>query len=266
LSTCLTLLAAGELVTGLLANGALVPAAEGGYSLAAGAGGVLIGETFPVSIPAVLLGLAVGDTALCMLFVHLVFSQASDAGTGPVCDAILHPSSPQGPPFVPATPSPMPGPSPSSTSPPTSPTSLGTIPKVSATSGPAACALCYLVGYFQPVNTTSLVYCSPPQLDYYVEAKFLVRDFCDPTVANIEPFSSLCSAAFQNPCQQYSLNRVLETQGRALQPTFQNNFCGDLCSSGGDEGNCPIPDSEFSTTCTGGFCPGGESCAIDCGF
>jgi hypothetical protein len=148
---------------------------------------------------------------------------------------------------------------------PSTATGLVTIPKISATSGPAACALCYIVGYFVDLNSSTLAYCSPPQPDYYVPAKYLVRMFCDTSVANIEPFMSLCSAACLYPCQQYSLDGVLQVQGTAIEPTWQNDFCGGLCDGAGDEGNCPVFDGQYETVCNGGLCPGADQgCNIDC--
>lgn len=124
---------------------------------------------------------AVTNTALCLtlvgLMVQLTFSQGSSQAASPFCEAVTSALSP-------GTTTISTSPSPASS---TTATGLAPIPTITATSGPAGAILCYLNGYFQDLNETTLPYCSPPQLDYYVPAKYLVRYFCDPSVASIQP-------------------------------------------------------------------------------
>jgi len=149
---------------------------------------------------------------------------------------------------------------------PSQPTSssLATIPVISGT-GPSQCMLCWLNSYFMDLNVSTLSYCNPPQLDYYVPAKYLVRYFCDPSVSTIEPFESMCTAACINPCQQYSLDTWIQTEGTAVEGTWDNDFCGDLCTTIATVGDCPVSQSQWSHFCNG-YCPGAdEGCSVECG-
>jgi hypothetical protein len=236
-------------IGGLLVEG--ITAAEEVTVLAADAGA--IPEIFIV------------NSALCGLLVTVLAKGALGISATDLCSAVESAAASIGA-SKPASPSTSTSAATSSAlSAPSTATGLVTIPKISATSGPAACALCYIVGYFVDLNSSTLAYCSPPQPDYYVPAKYLVRMFCDTSVANIEPFMSLCSAACLYPCQQYSLDGVIQVQGTAIEPTWQNDFCGDLCDGAGDEGNCPVFDGQYETVCNGGLCPGADQgCNIDC--
>lgn len=165
-----------------------------------------------------------------------------ESGAKQLCAAISanqegsQPNNPQ-----PNNPSPVPG--------------LATIPLISETSGPGACMLCWINGYFQNLLPTYNALNSPAT-DYYVPAKYLVRYFCDSSVDNDEPFPALCASACQDPCQQYDVNAWLQKDGQSVVPTGSNDFCGDLCMSYGS-GDCPVPSSQFDMFCSG-QCPGAD--------
>lgn len=102
--------------------------------------------------------------------------------------------------------------------------SLAIIPVIAST-GPSQCILFYLNGYFMELNVAVLSYYKPPQLDYYVPAKSLIRYFCDPLVATTVPFKSMCTAACINSCQQYNLDAWIQIEGTAVEATLDNDFC-----------------------------------------
>jgi hypothetical protein len=147
MTNCLALVAEAELaavgviVAQLLASGELIAVAGGGAAFSAGAAGTLTGSTLPIVIPATLLGAIVGDTALCMLLVHLIFSQVFENAATPVCNALMGSSSPAVLPTLPIPTSPTTTPPNMSTM--TTPTSVPALPSLAAD----ACISCQLSVY-----------------------------------------------------------------------------------------------------------------------
>jgi hypothetical protein len=135
--------------------------------------------------------------------------------------------------------------------------SLASIP-VLPTSGPGACMGCILEGHFIVWNeTTQGLNCSTP--DSYSTAKNLVEYFCNASVVDIEPFTSLCNAACSNPCQQYSSLQWLSTEPAFFEQHVQADACTSICPNFVTNGNCHVPNSQFNATCVG-LCPGGDDC------
>jgi hypothetical protein len=140
--------------------------------------------------------------------------------------------------------------------PPSNGTLLPIPTSILTSSGPGACMLCYLNGYFQDILDEYAV-CSVP--DVYVPVEYLVRYFCDPSVASEETWSQLCSSSCSAPCGQYSAAGWLQQLGSGPTPTFDNYFCGTLCTQIGSSGMCTVPPTY---TCSG-MCPGADNCGAN---
>jgi hypothetical protein len=229
-----------ELAAGCLTKVAVAELASGGGELA-----IALDPALFAAITA----------AYCWTFILVVVSEVFALAASPLCQAVNSAISGENPSSA--------NPTSANPSQPTS-SSLATIPVISGT-GPSQCMLCWLNSYFMDLNVSTLSYCNPPQLDYYVPAKYLVRYFCDPSVSTIEPFESMCTAACINPCQQYSLDTWIQTEGTAVEGTWDNDFCGDLCTTIATVGDCPVSQSQWSHFCNG-YCPGAdEGCSVECG-
>ena len=121
-----------------------------------------------IAIAVALTEAAVTNTIICLAIIAFLFNNPFDQLASQVCENL--PALPQ----QPVSPSP--------------PSGLATIPKITATAGPEACMLCWLNGYF---NQTAIDDGICNFSDYYVPAKYLVRYFCDSSVADEPVFETL---------------------------------------------------------------------------